>query len=142
MQLECPIPYEELVHFEPLEQIHRVLAALRSEGVELPAEIDSQAENLLALWEINARAAQRYVPQPYSGRVTLFVAEENADINPTAVAEQVTVWRELSDREPNVIHLSTSHQAMLLDQASVSDVATHMQAFLDQVRRGPGPSES
>jgi thioesterase domain-containing protein/acyl carrier protein len=131
MQLESPVSIEELVQHEPLEQIHRVLEELKLLGIDLPEEVASQAENLLTLWEINARAAQRYVPKSYEGRVTLFVAKDNSDINPAAVAEQVAVWREVSGREPNVIHVGGSHQSLLFDDSDVGGLAAHMRGFLD-----------
>lgn len=130
MQLELPVSIDELVQHEPLDQIHLVLDKLKDQGVELPKETAVQAENLLTLWEINARAAQRYVPKKYQGRLTLFVADDNADVNPEAVVEQVTTWRQTSDQEPTVIHLAGSHQTILLDGSKVEELANHMRDLL------------
>jgi thioesterase domain-containing protein len=131
MQLESPVPINELAQHEPLEQIHLVLDGLKAQGIELPEETPRQAENLLTLWEINGRAAQRYVPRRYRGPFTLFVADDNSDINPEAVAEQVASWQQVSDLDPNVVHLTGSHQTILLDDSKVAELAAHMQGLLD-----------
>ncbi len=91
--LSLPMAVDELTALEPLDQIQRVVGQSREQGVQLPDDILDQAENLLTLWRINGRAAQRYEPTGYAGRVTLFVAEQKDGINPAAVTDQVAAWR-------------------------------------------------
>jgi thioesterase domain-containing protein len=97
-----------------------------------------QAQQLLTLWRINARAAQRYRPSGYTGRITLFVAERKEGVNPEAVADQAAAWREVSPCEPNIIHIDASHQSLLLEEGPVGELVGHMQGLLDRFRRESG----
>ena len=82
------------------------------------------------LWEINARAAARYIPQPYEGDIVLLSAQRNEEVPHDAFVQQADVWRELA-REVQVIETPGSHRSMMIDEADVAPLAEKLNDLLD-----------
>jgi thioesterase domain-containing protein len=71
----------ELKQLNPEEQLQYILVQARKFGV-LPPEIGSeQIRHRLEVFKANSQAMDRYISQPYLGRITFFCADESMKQN-------------------------------------------------------------
>jgi amino acid adenylation domain-containing protein len=76
---ELPLSIARLRELDTPGQMAYVLEVARSERVVPPDFTVDQAMQLFAIAKANTRALRRYIPQPYGGTVTLFVAAGQPD---------------------------------------------------------------
>ncbi|MGB8688993.1 MAG: alpha/beta fold hydrolase, partial [Microcoleus sp.] len=78
---EFSVSVAELKQLNSEEQLQYILVQARKFGV-LPLEIGSeQIRHRLEVFKANSQAMDRYIPQPYLGRITFFCADESMKQN-------------------------------------------------------------
>ncbi|NUQ62306.1 MAG: amino acid adenylation domain-containing protein, partial [Pirellulales bacterium] len=135
--LDLPIAEDELARHAPSEQVEIILARLAETGNELPEAMTRQARNLLRIWDINAAAGRRYVPQPYEGEVAFFRAADDESAAGDSLPDPVGQWQEVLARPLEIHRVPGTHTSMILDPRNVGVLAERLQACLDNLRTTP-----
>jgi thioesterase domain-containing protein/acyl carrier protein len=83
--LDLPALRDHLHHLEPKQQLYYVLQQARSAGTLPPDAELGQIQYFLRVYQANIHALHNYVPQVYSGQITLFQASDqlNASLDPS-----------------------------------------------------------
>jgi thioesterase domain-containing protein len=118
------ISYNDLSRLQPDEQLAYVLDRLK-EGQIVPDDMDiSQFRRYREVDESHNSCLQRYQPQPYSGRITLFrSADTEAD---------PSLWLPFAS-EPVEVHAVPGHHMVMLDEPYVQSLAVQLQQCLDKL---------
>ena len=116
------LPYEELCHLQPNEQLAYLLAWLR-EAQLAPDDMDvSQLRRYIQVDEAHGYCLQRYRPKPYPGRITLFRSED--------VEADPSLWTPFSGELVEVHPVSGDHLSMVAEP-HVKSLAVQLQQCLD-----------
>ncbi len=134
MGLELPVPEDELARHEPSEQVEIILSSLAESGNELSEAMTRQARNLLRIWDINAAAGRRYLPQPYDGDVAFFRAADDESAAGDAQPDPLRQWQELLARPLAAHRVPGTHTSMMLDPQNVDVLAEQLQGILDNLK--------
>ncbi|MBV8857114.1 MAG: amino acid adenylation domain-containing protein, partial [Acidobacteria bacterium] len=132
---ELPLSFEELRALDSREaQLEYVLEAARQAEV-LPREVGmEQALSLVRSYRARVRAAWRYEPRPYDGRVTLFrAAEAEPGSEPTSAAMG---WEELTSAPVETFDVPGAHARMVFEP-HVSALAEALRRCLDGAQLTP-----
>jgi thioesterase domain-containing protein len=132
--LSTPLSEDELAQYDPSEQVEMILQSLAETGADLPEALSRQARNLLRIWDINAEAGRRYVPQPYDGEVAFFRAADDESAGNGSQPDPVRQWQELIERPMAVYRVPGTHTSMMLDVRNVEVLAGQLQEILDHLR--------
>ena len=117
------LPYEELCHLQPNEQLAYLLAWLR-EAQLAPDDMDvSQLRRYIQVDEAHGYCLQRYRPKPYPGRITLFRSED--------VEADPSLWTPFSGELVEVHPVSGDHLSMVAEP-HVKSLAVQLQQCLDK----------
>jgi amino acid adenylation domain-containing protein len=112
----------DLARLAPEERLPRMLEVCQRKGA-LPAEIDlAQFRELFTMFRQNRNALKTYVPEPYPGGLSLFLA--GAD---PGEADPALAWRELAAGGTEVYRLAGDHYSILRAPA--------VEAFAETLRR-------
>jgi thioesterase domain-containing protein len=95
-----------------------------SDLIDFAAELPFHRQDLIAS---HYQAMKKYVPQPYSGTVTLFRAKSRPLFN---TFDPETGWQKLAPGRVNVIDIPSSHEGMF-KKPSVEELARVLKACLD-----------
>ncbi len=121
----------EIRQLEPDEQLIAIMDLLKSSN-KVPSDFElshSQAHNLLRVLKANMKAAANYVPQPYSGQLTLFRASEQP---PNLVNGDPTFgWGKLATEGVRVYEVPGNHLTMVTTP-HVQVLAARLKTCLDE----------
>ncbi len=125
-------PFTEIETFNEAadaEFIDELLARSQTPVLGAIPEADlTQAQRLLQLFKSHIAAANQYTPQPYPGKVTLFLAEDGV----AADAEDPTIgWENLARAGVEIHWLPGDHHTMVA-QPHVQQLAAQLQFCLDR----------
>jgi amino acid adenylation domain-containing protein len=126
--------YAAFQQLDPDEQLNYAIALGRKANVLPPDAGPAQFRQLLRVFRANMLAIQRYVPERYPNRITLFSANksnENVDAPETAPSmhsdDQTLGWAALSVLPVTVYHTPGDHRQMLNEP--------HVHTLAEQLRR-------
>jgi thioesterase domain-containing protein len=128
--VEPPASEEELLRYDPADQVETILQGLADAGVDVPDVVARQARHLWTMTKISAAAGSEYQPQPYPGKVTLFRAaddERNAD---GSVPDPVAQWQAVTHQPVEVHRVPGTHTSMMLQEENVTILAEHLRESL------------
>jgi thioesterase domain-containing protein len=134
-------PFTEIETFNEAadtEFIEELLARSQTPVLGSIPEADrTQAQRLLQLFKSHIEAANQYTPQPYQGKVTLFLAEDGV----AADAEDPTIgWENIARAGVEIHWLPGDHHSMVA-QPHVQQLAAQLQSCLDRSLTAPGGSQ-
>jgi len=123
-----------LRRLEPEERLRSFLARLRAVELLPAGGTVEHLRRLLAVFKANVRAAERYLPRPYAGRITLFRAERDGggalpDDFRRLLADPALGWGELS-AEPVEVHAVAASHLTLLAAANLDALCAPLAACL------------
>ena len=103
------IPVDELKQISPKEQLSFVLEQAKRLGI-LSQEVNEQHLNqALKVFKANCRAMDSYVPQPYSGKITLFRTTDPVALN------SAPQWEPLAVGGLEIHEMTGDHYAPVLE---------------------------
>jgi amino acid adenylation domain-containing protein len=121
----------DLARLAPEERLPRMLEVCQRKGA-LPAEIDlAQFRELFTMFRQNRNALKTYVPEPYPGGLSLFLAGAGP-----GEADPALAWRELAAGGTEVYRLAGDHYSILRAPA-VEAFAETLRRDLDHLGRAP-----
>jgi thioesterase domain-containing protein/acyl carrier protein len=132
---ELRLTDEQLARMTPDEVLGHLLEQAREHGVVLPEAGLAQLRALREVFERNLRACARYVPQPYSGPLTLLRASEPPVTTPE---ERTRGWGPLATRGLVLHELPGTHNTVLR-APHVNALAARLEPLLDQASSTPLP---
>ncbi|HEY0603861.1 MAG TPA: amino acid adenylation domain-containing protein, partial [Herpetosiphonaceae bacterium] len=121
---ELVIAYADLRDLTPEQQLSYVLDQSRQQGVVPPTVGLAHIRRYLDVFRANLRAAQRYVPQPYSGPIMLFQSEASI----AELGDSATEWQRLAAGGIDVQRVPGDHYSIIISEPEV--VAERLRALL------------
>jgi thioesterase domain-containing protein len=110
------------------EQLAYALQQLKKRGLVPSNYSFDLGRRRLAVVKNNLMAANKYLPGPYHGHVTLFAAEGSP-------LENIDVWKTFVPASLQVEHVSGQH-AQLLTEPFVRQIAAHIQTSMGSATKG------
>ncbi|NEQ08700.1 MAG: amino acid adenylation domain-containing protein, partial [Moorea sp. SIO4E2] len=90
----------------------------------LPPEIGlEQIRQLFAVFQANSQAKHSYVPQPYSGQLTLFSAEEKSE---QLAEQQIQAWSSLATGGIKIHKLPGDHFSIIRSEALAQELRLYL----------------
>lgn len=118
--------YEELKRLSLDEQLQRLLAYVKEAHIDPPEAEMAYLRHLSIIYSTNVRAVHAYVPQAYSGDITLFRARaEMAD----GQEETAAVWKALTTGNVSV-HLVDGDHYSIIKEPDAQVLAEKLQGAL------------
>jgi thioesterase domain-containing protein len=92
------------------EQLQYLIAQVRTANINPPETEQAHLRHLYSIYSGNVRAIHRYVPEPYDGNLTLFLAQDE-----TIASQQASIvgWSKLSNKPLSVYKVPGDHYAIL-----------------------------
>lgn len=116
----------EQENFELNEQLDSILEKAKVANI-LPLGLETQKlHKMFDVFKINFLARYRYVPQPYSGSMTLFRAQEQLSEN---IKDSTLGWEKLVLGGVDVYDISGDHSS-IIREPSVQDLAKYLRKCL------------
>ncbi|MGD1704335.1 amino acid adenylation domain-containing protein [Dapis sp. BLCC M229] len=120
---ELPVSANELEQLGLDEKLNYIF----KEGTRLqllPPEIGlEQMQQLFAVYQANSLASYCYVPQPFSGRITIFCAEEQLE---QLAEEQIQGWSSLAASGINIHKIPGDHFSMIASEALAKELSPYL----------------
>jgi len=121
------------------EQLDLVVTELKREHLAPPDADKSYLDLLVRIAENNTRATLAYVGQRYSGRITLFPAQEplsssDVDGDPPALELSIAGWQQLST-VPVVVHPVPGNHFSMMNKPNVQIMAEALKPYLASGKR-------
>ncbi|WP_292846213.1 thioesterase domain-containing protein [Nostoc sp. NMS8] len=111
--LAVSVSVEELRLLEPHEQFNYILEQAKKDGL-LPKEIEQkQASLLFQVFKANRLSLHSYIPQPYSGRITLFCASDTLNAE---TQDPTHGWRQLAAGGIDMHNIASNHFSIMRSQ--------------------------
>src|ERR687885_1169755 len=127
---DISLSLQHIRQLEPDEQVLYLIEQARQFNLIPPDLGLVQVRRLLQIFTSHMQAAKTYIPQPYSGRVTLFRASEGA----VADSQDLTLgWQELASEGVDLHWVPGNHLTMVREP-HVQLVAKHLRACLEQLQ--------
>jgi amino acid adenylation domain-containing protein len=122
--------YEELNEADDTDFIQDLLARKNGAILGIPPELDvEQAQRLLQVFKGHILAANDYNPQPYPGKVDLFLAEGGIA---SESLESIAGWQQLATHGVNIHWIPGDHHTMVT-KPNVLILAEKLQASLAEL---------
>jgi len=116
---EFSISVDELRQIQPEEQLNYILEQIKTLNI-LPSEVDQQQlQQLLKIFKANNQAMYSYIPQIYSGKITLFCASEQMKAN------KLTIWEKQTAGSIEVHNIPGNHYS-IVREPKVQFLAEHL----------------
>jgi thioesterase domain-containing protein/acyl carrier protein len=139
-QEQLPLSFDEFQQLELDEQLNIVLSSLKQANILPPDAGLHQARRLLNVFKANVAAVTNYVPQVYSGRITLF--RTGSWIRSDGLAEATLEvqsddpsmgWCQFSAQPVEVYTVPGTHETLIFEP-HVHVLAEQLRACLDMLR--------
>jgi thioesterase domain-containing protein len=122
--VEQSLLFDDIKQLLPDEQLCRVIEYAKSVNWVPPDFSLAEAQRLIKLFRSHSRAGDKYIPQPYQGKVTLFLASEEQFHDPTLG------WGKLADGVE--IHLVSGNHQSIVSKPHVEILAEQLRVCLAQ----------
>lgn len=120
---ELSVSEEKLQQLELDEQLNYILEVAKILKI-LPSEMGlEQIQQLFAVFQANIQAMHGYVPQPYSGSLTLFCAEEKLA---GLASEQIHGWSSLAAGGINIHKIAGDHFSIIRSEALAKELGFYL----------------
>ena len=120
---ELPVSAEEMRQLGLDEKLNYILKEAKILQI-LPSEIGlEQVRQMFAVFQANVRAFRSYVPQPYSGQLTLFCAEEKSE---RLAEQQIQAWSSLAAGGINIHKLPGDHFSIIRSEALAKELGIYL----------------
>ena len=120
---ELPVSADELRQLRLDEQLNYILEKAKKLQV-LPSEIGrEQMQQLFAIFQTNFQAMHNYVPQSYSGEITLFCAEEKSE---QLAEKQIQSWSSLATGSINIHKIPGDHFSITRSEVLAKDLGLYL----------------
>ncbi len=124
--------YEELNEADDVDFLEELLARKNGAILGIPPELDVfQAQRLLQVFRGHILAANNYNPQPYGGKVNLFLAEGGIA---TDSLEAIAGWEKLANKGVNIHWIPGDHHTMVT-KPNVLVLAEKLQVCLEKSQK-------
>jgi amino acid adenylation domain-containing protein len=121
----------DLRNLEPEDQLAYVLEQVKAAGV-FPAEVGlDEVRVLYDVFKSNLRALRNYIPQPYPGRITLFMAEQPFE---TSSQDSANGWAKLA--EGIDVHVVPGNHYTMMREPQLAALVAELQAYLYETVTG------
>jgi thioesterase domain-containing protein len=132
---ELSISYDHIQGLRPYEQLKHVLEQARNVGI-LPDHAGLEMiQRLLQIYRANTQALMNYVPQSYSGRITLFrVAKHNSE----EFGDRTFGWGKLAEEKLDIQDVPGDHYTMLA-KPNIEILAQQLKHHLDLLNLSKNP---
>jgi amino acid adenylation domain-containing protein len=125
--------YEELNEADDVDFIQDLLSRKNGAILGIPPELDvEQAQRLLQVFKGHVTASNDYNPQPYLGKVDLFLAEGGIAAESL---ESIGGWQQLATHGVNIHWIPGDHHTMVT-KPNVLILAEKLQASLEKLEVG------
>ncbi len=122
---ELPVSAEELRQLDLEEKLNHILNKGKKLQILPPETRLEQMQQLFAVFQANVQAMQGYVPQPYSGQITFFYAEEP----PEQLAEkqkQMQHWSSLAVGSIKIHKIPGDHFSIIRTEALAKQLGLYL----------------
>ncbi|BAZ14313.1 amino acid adenylation domain-containing protein [Calothrix sp. NIES-4071] len=127
--------YEELNEADDVDFITELLARNNGAILGIPPELDAvQAQRLLQVFKGHILAANDYNPQPYPGKVALFLAEGGIAADSVS---PIIGWEKLATKGVDIHWVPGDHHTMV-SKPNVEILAQKLQICLEQLQANDG----
>ncbi len=128
---------QELVELDEDEQVAVMMGVVESAGIDMsPAVLEHQRTSY-----IDARIAERYLPERYDGKIVLYRATDRGlttEMDPRYARDDETLgWDQLCD-DVEVVHVQGTH-ITCIDRPGVLTMAEHLRGALSRRPAGAHP---
>jgi amino acid adenylation domain-containing protein len=121
--------YEELNEADDRVFLEELLAQNNGAILGIPPELDvEQAQRLLQVFKSHILAANDYIAQPYTGKVTLFLAEQGIEVETQTLTQ---AWEVLAKGGLEIHQIPGDHH-MMVRSPNVEVLAAKLQRCLEQ----------
>lgn len=124
--------FDSLAQSSEDEQLHQLFRQAHAASLLPPGVTTENFSDWLLLYHAKLRAAQRYRPQTYPGRITIFqaadppVPHEGSSAREDSNHSAAIMWKQLSAQPVNIIVVPGSHHTMMLEP--------HVRVLAEQVK--------
>lgn len=120
---ELPVATEELSLLALDGQLNYILKEAKRVEI-LPSETEiEQVQQLFAVFQANIEAYHSYVPQPYSGEIILFFAENTSE---QLAEKQIQFWSSLAAGSIKIHKIPGDHFSMISSEALAKGLSSYL----------------
>jgi phthiocerol/phenolphthiocerol synthesis type-I polyketide synthase D len=126
------IDVDALVELDEDAQVALMLDLLKDSGIQMGAGVIEHQRTSY----IDARIAERYVPEPYDGKIVLYRATDRGlttSLDPRYARDEETLGWDQFTSDLEIVHVPGTH-ITVIDQPGVATMAEHMRAALEPGR--------
>ncbi|MEH3052479.1 MAG: beta-ketoacyl synthase N-terminal-like domain-containing protein [Patulibacter minatonensis] len=126
------IDVDALVELDEDEQVNLMLGLLKDSGIQMGAGVIEHQRTSY----IDSRIAERYVPEPYEGKIVLYRATDRGlttSLDPRYARDEESLGWDQFTHDLEIVHVAGNH-ITVIDHPGVETMAEHMRAALDAGR--------